>query len=184
MSCPGSSKWENDGEPPCSVEQYLREDYKSWPGDWEGDFDYMDGRLERHDLGDLRHGEMHERLIGHFSEQGERSRLRVLPSFTLQITHTRFRVPDLVIFDRNIPHKGITKMSVPLVVIEVLSPEDTLMNVADLVSDYLVKGVAHIWIVDPRTRSGRDCGKSNWGRTEEFETSGLPIQVKLLDLRE
>jgi hypothetical protein len=108
----GSTKWENEVDHPrCSVEQYLREDYESWPGDWEGDFNYVDGRLERHDFGDLGHGEMHERLIGHFSEQGEKSKNIILPSFTLQITPTRFRVPDLVLFDRSIPRKEITKTS-------------------------------------------------------------------------
>jgi Uma2 family endonuclease len=184
LNCSGSSKWENDGEPPCSVRQYLNEDYKDWPGDWEGDFDYVDGKLQWHDWGDLAHGEMHERLIGHFSQQREKSNIRVLPSFTLEITPTRFRVPDVVIFGGDVPHKEITKASVPLLVIEVLSPEDTLMHGADLVSDYLAKGVAHIWIVDPRTHSGWDCGQGNWVRTEEFEIPGLPITVKLADLRE
>ena len=58
------------------------------------------------------------------------------------------------------------------------------MHVADLVSDYLAKGVAHIWIVDPRTRSGWDCRQSSWVRTDEFEISGLPLTVKLTDLGE
>jgi hypothetical protein len=118
------------------------------------DFDYVDGKLERHDFGDLRQGEMHERLIGYFSEQAEKSKTIILPTVTLQITPTRFRVSDLVLFDMSIPRKEITKTSVPAC--EVLSPEDTMMRVADLVSDYLAKGVAHVWIVDPRTRSGWD----------------------------
>jgi Uma2 family endonuclease len=78
----------------------------------------------------------------------------------------------------------MTKTSLPLAVIEVLSPEDTLMHVADLVSDYLAKGVAHVWMVDARTRSGWDCRQSSWARTDEFEISGLPLTVKLTDLRE
>jgi hypothetical protein len=162
VSWPESSKRENEVEPPCSVRQYLKEGYKDWAGDWEGDFDYVGGKLQRHDWGDLARAEMYGRLIGHFSEQGERSRIRVLPSFTLQITPTRFRVLDLVVFDGDILPKEIQKTSVPLVVIEVLSPGDTLMHVADLVSDYLAKGVAHIWIVDPLTRSGWDCRQSSW----------------------
>jgi Uma2 family endonuclease len=178
-----SSRWQNGGEPLCSVRQYLNEDYRGWPGDWEGDFDYVDGTLPRHDWGDLAHGEMHERLIGNFSQQREKSNIRVLPSFTLRITPTRFRVPDLVIFGGDIPHQEITKTSVPLAVTEVLSPEDTLMHVADLVSDYLAKGVAHIWIVDPRTRFGWDCRQSIWVRTDEFEIPDLPSTVKLADLR-
>jgi Uma2 family endonuclease len=184
VSWPESRKRENDVEPPCSVRQYLNEDYKDWAGDWEGDFDYVDGKLQRHDWGDLAHGEMHELLIGHFSQQREKSNIRVLPSFTLQITPTCFRVPDLVIFGGDVPHKEITKTSVPLVLIEVLSPEDTLMHVADLVRDYLAKGVTHVWIVDPRTRSGWDCRQSSWVRTNEFEIPELPITVKLADLRE
>jgi hypothetical protein len=44
---------------------------------------------------------MHERLIGHLSKQREKWEIRILPSFTLQITPTRFRVPDLVLFERS-----------------------------------------------------------------------------------
>ena len=49
----------------------------------------MDGKLQRHDWGDLAHGEMHELLIGHLSERGKKSKIIVLPSFTLQITASR-----------------------------------------------------------------------------------------------
>jgi hypothetical protein len=53
VSGPEPSRWENGGQPLCSVQQYLNEDYKGWPDDWEGDFDYVDGKLQRHDWGDL-----------------------------------------------------------------------------------------------------------------------------------
>jgi hypothetical protein len=49
VSWPESRKRENDVEPPCSVRQYLNEDYKDWAGDWEWDFDHLDGNLQRHD---------------------------------------------------------------------------------------------------------------------------------------
>jgi hypothetical protein len=44
---------------------------------------------------------MHERLIGHLSKQREKWEIRIPPSFTLQVTPTRFRVPDLVLFERS-----------------------------------------------------------------------------------
>jgi hypothetical protein len=39
--------------------------------------------------------------------------IHVLPSLTLEITPTRFRVPDLVIFDRNTNAENFAMTSVP-----------------------------------------------------------------------
>jgi hypothetical protein len=36
-------------------DEYLNGTFKEWPGDWEGDFDYVDGALVRHDWGDSPH---------------------------------------------------------------------------------------------------------------------------------
>ena len=40
-------------------------------------------------------------------------------------------------------------MQPPLVVVEVLSPDDRLTEMLDRCQDYMTRGVAHIWVVDP-----------------------------------
>ena len=163
-------------------EEYLHGVYKEWPGDWEGDFDYVDGQLQRHDWGDYPHSRMHSELLGWFGQHDRDWHIRVLPSLTLEITPTRFRVPDLVIFDRSINAETFTRRLAPLVVMEVLSPEDTMMHVAALDADYRQMGIRNIWVIDPRQKTGWNCQPSGWLRTETFALPGTPITLNLSNL--
>lgn len=157
-------------------EEYLEDVFKRWPGDWEGDFDYVDGSLIRHDWGDSPHGRLHAQLMGvlGLSKPG----FSVLPSLTLQITPTRFRVPDLVIYD----HPDYTEVEMttpPLVVIEILSPEDTMMHVASIEADYRQMGIPNIWMIDPRSKSGWICEADRWIRSTIFFVPGTTILIDL-----
>jgi Uma2 family endonuclease len=50
----------------------------------------------------------------------------------------------------------------PLLVIEILSPDDTYSDTQERAEDYLRMGVSTIWIIDPKTRTGRVCNSSAW----------------------
>jgi hypothetical protein len=43
-------------------------------------------------------------------------------------------------------------------------------------------GVENIWIVDPKTRSGRMCIGPSWQAADRLEIPGTPIYVQLDDL--
>ncbi|MGD0646999.1 MAG: Uma2 family endonuclease [Acidobacteriaceae bacterium] len=161
-----------------SKQEYLYGAYKKWPGDWEGDFDYVDGMLVRHDWGDYPHSTMQAHLMGWLGKFMSDWQIYVRPSLTLQITTARFRVPDFAIFDHKPAAEGSATTTVPLVVIEVLSPEDTMMHVAALVADYQSMGIANIWIVDPK-QTGWDCRAGNWFQSDKFAVAGTPITVDL-----
>lgn len=160
-----------------SPDEYLKDVFKHWPGDWEGDFDYVDGTLVRHDWGDGPHARLHAQLMGVLALR--EPSISVLPSLTLQITPTRFRVPDLVIYDRPLTAEEFEMTMPPLVVIEILSPEDTIMRVDSLEADYRQMGISHIWIIDPRNRSGWICETAGWIRTTIFFVPGTSILIDL-----
>jgi Uma2 family endonuclease len=109
--------------------------HKGWDGDWEGDFEYLEGILQRHDWGDYAHALMHSQLLAALPKMGFGSKIYVLPSLTIQITPTRFRVPDIAIFDTLVRNEKPVVTTPPWVVIEILSPEDTFMNLDELVAD-------------------------------------------------
>jgi len=163
-------------------EAFLRNDFKDWPGDWEGDFDYVDGMLQRHDWGDYSHGNMQTRLMCWFADFKLDWHIWVIPSLTLQITPTRFRVPDVAIFNRNVRGESPAVTTAPLIVIEVLSPEDTMMHIAALEADYREMGVANIWIIDPGKERGWRCEREGWFNTEQFAVAGTDITLSLADL--
>jgi hypothetical protein len=43
-------------------------------------------------------------------------------------------------------------------------------------------GVERVWIIDPKTRSGRMCSASEWAEAERLEVAGTPIHVHLKEL--
>ena len=67
----------------------------------------------------------------------------------------------------------------PIAVIEVLSPEDRVSRYQQRFADYRQMGIAHIWVVDPRTRCGYDCSAASWIETMSFKVENSPIAVDL-----
>jgi Uma2 family endonuclease len=70
----------------------------------------------------------------------------------------------------------------PLLVIEILSPDDTYSDLQERCQDYRAMGVETVWIIDPKTRSGRMCIGLQWLEAERLEVPGTPIHVVLADL--
>jgi Uma2 family endonuclease len=124
---------------------------------------------------------MHALLLADLGKIDFPSEVWILPSLTIQITATRYRVPDIVVFDVDVSEEEPAVTSEPLLVIEILSPQDTMMHVADLVADYLQMGVQNIWLVDPAKEIGWVCKKLEWSRTRRLEfESGQSIVPSLL----
>jgi Uma2 family endonuclease len=148
---------------------YLHDAHRAWPGCAEGDFDYVDGYVVRHDWGDYAHSTLHTQLLDHLRRKESTLKIRALPSLTIQITPTRYRVPDIAVFDCDVSQDTPAVSTAPLLIVEVLSPEDTLMHIRELVADYLLLGVAKIWIVDPQKNDGWVCTVDSWNRATELE---------------
>jgi Uma2 family endonuclease len=70
----------------------------------------------------------------------------------------------------------------PILIIEILSPDDTYSDLEERVSDYRNMGVTAIWAIDPRTRSGRMCIGDDWKSARRLEVPGRPIFVELDEL--
>jgi len=91
-------------------------------------------------------------FVGH--EQGWQ--IQVLPDMPVPLKRERFRIPDVrrcaVL---NTDMRIVT--TTPLVVVEVLSPEDRIANYNQRIADYLDMGIRGIWVVNPETRKGWDC---------------------------
>ncbi len=87
-------------------------------------------------------------------------------------------MPDIVVFSGRLRgDPGVT--AIPLAVVEVLSPEDTMMHVLALDSDYRRMVIPHIWIIEPRQKIGWRCETEGWHRTETFRIPGVPLALDL-----
>lgn len=87
---------------------------------------------QRHDWSDYPHSTLHAEVLARLAQYRSESHSTILPSLTLQITPTRFRVPDIVIFAGKVRGRDLASTVVPLVVVEVLSPEDTMTHMCAL----------------------------------------------------
>jgi len=127
-----------------SVSEYLRSSYRP-------DCDFVDGRIEGRNWGEHDHAALQAALILWFGQRQEEWNIEVLPEQRIQISASRFRVPDICIVSLDEPVEQVLTRP-PLACIEILSPEDTLRRMQDRIDDYRKFGVTSIWILDPVTR--------------------------------
>jgi Uma2 family endonuclease len=127
------------------VSEYLRTSYSP-------DCDYVDGEVQERNLGEQDHSDLQMQFIKLLSTDANEVHVRVNPELRVQVSATRFRVPDICVRRRAAPSERILRHA-PLLCIEVLSSEDTLSRTRQKVRDYLEMGVPEVWVVDPSTRS-------------------------------
>jgi Uma2 family endonuclease len=72
----------------------------------------------------------------------------------------------------------------PLILIEILSKDDSLRSMRERVDDYLAFGVEHVWILDPATRRAYVCTQTAFQEPEKGQlvVPGTPIRLVLGEL--
>ena len=127
-----------------TVEEYLHTDYSP-------DCDYVDGELVDRNVGEYDHGSLQVRISAYFLSAYGTKGFAVSVEQRVQVTATRFRVPDVCVTRAERPMEQIFRKP-PLVVIEVLSPDDRFSVLEKKIHDYLAFGILNIWVIDPRER--------------------------------
>lgn len=127
------------------VSEYLRTSYSP-------DCDYVDGEVQERNMGEQDHSDLQTRIAVLLSAPENMSSIRVNTELRVQVKEGRFRVPDVCIRRKTAPSEQILRHP-PLLCIEVLSPEDTLLRTRQKVRDFLDMGVLQVWVVDPAARS-------------------------------
>jgi len=128
-----------------SVEEYLHTVYRP-------DCDYVDGELEERNLGQTDHSRLQKRLTIYLGTREQQYGIVVFPEQRVQLSVSRFRVPDLCVLVGSEPTEAILTTP-PLVCIEILSPDDRMSRVNQRIEDYLVFGVRYVWVIDPATKA-------------------------------
>ncbi len=126
------------------VELYLQTSYRP-------DREFLDGRLLERNLGEIPHSRLQGFFYWVFRSHEADWRLSALTEQRVQVTATRYRVPDVCIVPFHIEDKRIVRAA-PLLCIEILSPEDRMSEMQERVDDYLRMGVKAVWVVDPMRR--------------------------------
>ena len=98
----------------------------------------------------------------------------------VRVAATRVRIPDVTLVRPGPQPNVLTEP--PLLVVEILSPDDSYSDTQERALDYLRMGVETIWIIDPRTRSARICSENNWQSVSRLEVAGTPIHIEIAEL--
>jgi Uma2 family endonuclease len=159
-----------------SVEEYLATSYSP-------DAELLDGQLVERNLGEYDHANLQTALATWIRNRAREWKVRVVVEQRIRVRAKRYRIPDVCIILRDQPIEPVFTRA-PLVCIEVLSRDDTLLSLEDRVDDYIAFGVENIWILDPVKRRAYICTKGSFREPEEgvLMVPGSPIQIPLKEL--
>lgn len=133
------------------VEEYLASDYSP-------DCDYVDGQLQERNVGEYDHAKLQAVLTTYLLAREKQWAVDVMTEQRVQVSATRYRVPDICVAARPGPQEPILREP-PFICIEILSPADSMRRMQERIDDYLAMGVPHIWLLDPQTRRAYTCAR-------------------------
>ncbi len=129
-----------------TVEDYLSTSYSP-------DREYLDGRIVERNLGGKTHSAIQRNLIVYFANRRKELGVDVFPEQRVQVSPTRFRIPDVTVV-KSSQVQGEIFTAPPHLCIEILSKDDTMEYMQEKIDDYLRFGVPYVWIINPRLRKG------------------------------
>jgi Uma2 family endonuclease len=155
------------------LDQYLGSSYRP-------DREYVDGEIRERNVGKWEHARVQWLLAAWFFAHEKQWGITGSTEQRVRVSQNRVRVPDLVVLTAGAQPDVLTDP--PLLVIEILSPEDSYSDTQDRAQDYREMGVETVWIIDPKTRSGRMCSGKEWIEAERLEVKGTPLYVNLSEI--
>jgi Uma2 family endonuclease len=144
------------------------------------DREYVDGEIRERSVGKYEHARIQALLTLWFGIHEKEWKVQVVTEQRVQVSSTRVRIPDVALLTLGAQPDVI--VDPPLLVIEILSPDDTYSDTQERAQDYRAMGVETVWIIDPKTRSGRMCSGAEWVESARLEVKGTPLHVNLIDI--
>lgn len=159
-----------------SVDDYLNTSYSP-------DREYIDGAIVERNLGEKTHSGIQRELIIYLGARRKKLGIEVYPEQRVQVSPTRFRIPDVTVVKASQPQDEIFRLP-PHLCIEILSKDDTMEYMQEKIDDYLRFGVPYIWIINPKNRKGYVVTSAGMveakSRVLETENSDLTVPLDVL----
>jgi Uma2 family endonuclease len=154
-----------------SLLEYMKTNYRP-------DREYVDGELLERNVGKWEHARLQALLAAWFQSQEKTWSVKVATEQRVQVSPCRVRIPDVMLVPRGPQPEVIVQP--PVLVVEILSPDDT--ETQSRSADYLRMGVPCVWIIDPTSRTGRQCVGDAWTATDTLAVPETKIWANLLKL--
>jgi Uma2 family endonuclease len=153
-----------------ALREYLGTSYRP-------DREFVDGEIRERNVGKWEHARVQWLLAAWFFSHEKEWGITGSTEQRVRVSDNRVRVPDLVVLSAG-PQPDVL-VNPPLLVIEILSPDDSYSDTQERAQDYREMGVETVWIVDPKTRTGRVCFGNEWVESVRLEVKGTPLFVDL-----
>jgi Uma2 family endonuclease len=137
--------------------------------------DFIDGQLVERDVGERRHSRIQAILIILLGARQAERGFEVFAEQRIVISERRrYLVPDICV--KAVPYDPVPILERPDLVIEILSPDDTLAAAGGKCGLYYEAGIPAIWVIDPYRKAiytyGAEGIQLERGTTLETELTG------------
>lgn len=126
-----------------SVEEYLHTAYSP-------DREYRDGVLVERNLGDWAHARLQALLSAYIIGRETQWNVVVSTELRIRVREHWYPLPDLCIYNPPAPQERYPNRP-PLLWVEILSEDDTIVDVWAKAGELIENGVPYVWIIDPHT---------------------------------
>ena len=156
--------------------EYLHTSYRP-------DRDWIDGEVKERNMGEGQHALIQAFFIMFLGQRQRAWGVRVLPEQRVQVSETRFRVPDVCMARVSDPFERIVRVP-PLLCVEILSWDDRMTEIQERVDDYFAMGVQAVWVVDPRRRRAFAAGSGGflYPERDALIVEGTPVNVPVAEI--
>lgn len=153
--------------------EYLQTNYRP-------DCEYVDGEVRERNVGKYEHARIQALLAAWFHQHEAQWSAIVITGQRVRVAEMRVRIPDVALIPPG-PHPDVITEP-PLLVVEILSPDDSCSEMEERAADYVSMGIRAVWIIDPRTRTGRMCVGEAWIAARRLDVPGTAIHVELPEI--
>jgi Uma2 family endonuclease len=124
-----------------SLKEYLNTTY-------EPDKEFVEGVLVERNVGTLPHSVLQNLVLLFLGQFHQSHRIQVCPDARLRIDEGRHRIPDILVLERPF-RAGNVVTDVPVITVEIKSPDDTFDDIVNKCFEYEALGVRNILVMDP-----------------------------------
>jgi Uma2 family endonuclease len=156
-----------------SEEEYLHTGY-------DPDCDFEDGVLIERNVGTKDHSKLQGSLLAYFHRRRKAWNIHVYPEVRIKIRARKYMIPDLCVVSGPEPPDQVFQTP-PLIVTEILSPEDRMLRVTEKVRQWRAFGVPYVWVIDPTTLESELHDERGSSKLADgiLRIPGTPIEVPL-----
>ena len=159
-----------------TIEEYLATSY-------EPDPEFLDGVLEEKKMGERDHGFLQMAVGAWFFNHRAEWKIDVIAEYRTKTSKSRIRLPDVSVVWQGQAAERV-RVTPPLIVIEILSPEDRPGRVMNRLDEFVSMGAENLWILDPIDRSAATYSRFGMkpANGERLEVAGTPIYLDLAEI--